>query len=74
MIPGTIVHANDQISGERAAHDSAPGGGYYGEPLQWDGEDPAERWCQWVVRTVIGRTSAAMHNLQDFAATPAAGR
>jgi putative methyltransferase len=63
-LPGAVVHARDQVSGERRIDED--GVGYYGQPLDWNDGDPATRWETWINRTVMGRSSAAMHNLQDF--------
>lgn len=72
-IPATVVQATDQRSGERLSLQRKGATGYFGEPLDWEGLDPAARWHRWVVRTVVGRSSAPMHLLQEFATVPAAG-
>lgn len=66
-LPGAVVHMRDQVSGERRIDESGAGAiSYFGEPLDWDEVDPTDRWERWITRIVIGRSSAAMHNLQDF--------
>jgi putative methyltransferase len=66
-IPGTVVRATDRRSGERPLLQLTGEAGYFGELLDWDGLDPAARWHRWIVQTVVGRSSAPMHNLQELA-------
>jgi hypothetical protein len=66
-IPGTVIRATDRRSGERPLLQLTGEAGYFGELLDWDGLDPAARWHRWIVQTVVGRSSAPMHNLQELA-------
>jgi putative methyltransferase len=58
--PGTMVHVSDRNCGERG------GGGFYSQALDWSSDSQEERWAKWIERIVLGRSSAAMHNFQQF--------
>ncbi|HEX2418814.1 MAG TPA: hypothetical protein VHJ83_11940, partial [Micromonosporaceae bacterium] len=66
-VPGAVIQVSDTTSGERvnSAYESS-GTGFYGNPLEWGDGDEAARWAAWVERTVIGRSSAGMNNLQQL--------
>jgi len=65
--PGAVVKATDRMSCERSNTASkAEGGGFFGKPLEWGSGDLEDRWAKWIERTVIGRSSTAMHNFQQL--------
>ncbi|GIH11847.1 B12-binding domain-containing radical SAM protein [Rugosimonospora africana] len=62
-VSGALVRAGDQVAGERGISGDLE---YYSKPLDWHDSAPERRWQDWIDRTVLGRSSAAMHNFQDL--------
>jgi putative methyltransferase len=62
-LPGALVRAGDQEAGERGINGDLE---YYSKALDWHDSPPERRWQDWIDRTVLGRSSAAMHNFQDL--------